>query len=176
MKNLFKITTLAALLLSAVSAQAAVQNYTFSGMLDSGFYSGQIYSGSFSYDDAGLTGVADEWLAVSSLTMSILGNSYGLVDADAPAEVGYYDGAFLGLSYSVSSAEPEFSIIAGSTDVSDSFIAYDTSLGLSGMGSITYVAAPVPEADTYAFMALGIGLVGLLARRRKLAANPADNS
>jgi hypothetical protein len=29
--------------------------------------------------------------------------------------------------------------------------------------------APVPEADTYAFMALGMGLVGLLARRRKAA-------
>ena len=28
-------------------------------------------------------------------------------------------------------------------------------------------AAPVPEADTYAFMALGMGLVGFLARRRK---------
>ena len=27
-------------------------------------------------------------------------------------------------------------------------------------------AAPIPEADTYAFMALGMGLVGLLARRR----------
>ena len=28
--------------------------------------------------------------------------------------------------------------------------------------------APIPEADTYAFMALGMGLVGLLARRRKV--------
>lgn len=29
------------------------------------------------------------------------------------------------------------------------------------------VAYPVPEADTYALMGLGLGLVGLLARRRK---------
>jgi hypothetical protein len=28
------------------------------------------------------------------------------------------------------------------------------------------IAAPIPEADTYAFMALGMGLVSLLARRR----------
>jgi uncharacterized protein YjiK len=28
-------------------------------------------------------------------------------------------------------------------------------------------AAPIPEADTYVFMALGMGLVGMLARRRK---------
>ncbi|OYY92893.1 MAG: hypothetical protein B7Y41_14140 [Hydrogenophilales bacterium 28-61-23] len=39
--------------------------------------------------------------------------------------------------------------------------------GLTG-DILTYsVAAPVPEADTYAFMALGMGLVGFLARRRK---------
>ncbi|OYY92511.1 MAG: PEP-CTERM sorting domain-containing protein [Hydrogenophilales bacterium 28-61-23] len=31
------------------------------------------------------------------------------------------------------------------------------------------LAAPVPEADTYALMLAGMGLVGLLARRRKLA-------
>lgn len=34
-------------------------------------------------------------------------------------------------------------------------------------GTLHIAAAPVPEADTYAFMALGMGLVGLLARRRK---------
>jgi hypothetical protein len=40
-----------------------------------------------------------------------------------------------------------------------------------GAVTVTYnyeTAAPVPEADTYAFMALGMGLVGLLARRRKV--------
>jgi len=89
MKNVFKVTALAALLLSAVSAQAAVQNYTFTGELDSGFYIGETFSGSFSYDDATLTGVADEWLMVSSLSMSFLGNSYYLVNADVPAEVPY---------------------------------------------------------------------------------------
>lgn len=34
--------------------------------------------------------------------------------------------------------------------------------------AIGVAAVPVPEADTYAFMALGMGLVGLLARRRKV--------
>lgn len=32
--------------------------------------------------------------------------------------------------------------------------------------AIGVAAVPVPEADTYAFLALGMGLVGLLARRR----------
>lgn len=43
--------------------------------------------------------------------------------------------------------------------------------GISGElvqgGQLYVVAAPVPEADTYAFMLLGMGLVGLLTRRRK---------
>jgi hypothetical protein len=37
----------------------------------------------------------------------------------------------------------------------------------SSVGGAFYYTAPVPEADTYAFMALGMGLVGWLARRRK---------
>jgi hypothetical protein len=37
----------------------------------------------------------------------------------------------------------------------------------SGNDVLVQISAPVPEADTYAFMALGMGLVGLLARRRK---------
>jgi hypothetical protein len=35
-------------------------------------------------------------------------------------------------------------------------------------GYIDLAAAPVPESETYAFLALGIGLVGVLARRRKV--------
>lgn len=40
---------------------------------------------------------------------------------------------------------------------------------LSNTGVLTYTAAaPVPEADSYALMLAGLGLVGLLARRRKV--------
>ncbi len=46
----------------------------------------------------------------------------------------------------------------------------DRAWTLDDNGVLAYgAAAPVPEADTYAFMALGMGLVGLLARRRKVA-------
>ncbi|OYY95517.1 MAG: hypothetical protein B7Y41_03175 [Hydrogenophilales bacterium 28-61-23] len=41
---------------------------------------------------------------------------------------------------------------------------YDTAL--SG-AQVAALAAPVPEADTYALMLLGIGLVGFIARRRE---------
>lgn len=43
---------------------------------------------------------------------------------------------------------------------------------LSGPGVLTYTAtsavAPVPEADTYALMLAGMGLVGFMARRRRV--------
>jgi hypothetical protein len=35
------------------------------------------------------------------------------------------------------------------------------------LDNVTLVAAPIPEADTYALMLAGLGLVGFMARRRK---------
>ena len=40
---------------------------------------------------------------------------------------------------------------------------------LDGTGHLSYVAAPVPEADSYAMMLAGLGLVGYMVRRRKAA-------
>jgi hypothetical protein len=37
---------------------------------------------------------------------------------------------------------------------------------LSNTGVLTYTAAPVPEADTYAMMLAGLGLVGFMVRRK----------
>lgn len=166
MSPFFRTTTLAALLLSAVSAHAAIQSYNFSGTLDSGYYKGESYTGSFSFDDAAMTGIGDEWLAVASLSMDILGNHSTLTDADVPAEVGYKDGAFLGLSYSVSSIDPQFTLIAGSIDASDAFLAYDTAAGFSGAGSLVYTTAPVPEPETWSMLIMGLGLIGLRLRHK----------
>lgn len=49
-------------------------------------------------------------------------------------------------------------------------VYFSGSATADGTVTVTYnymTAAPVPEADTYAFMALGLGLVGMLARRRQ---------
>jgi len=40
---------------------------------------------------------------------------------------------------------------------------------LGSNGTLSYVAAPVPEADSYAMMLAGLGLVGYMVRRRKAA-------
>ncbi len=152
------------LLFAAIApAQAAVQTYTFSGAIDAGSLLGETYAGSFSFDDAALTGVGAEWLAVDSLAMNFMGSSFTQADAVAPsvAEVGYYDGAFLGLSFSVDTAGEPFSFVTGYADTSDAFFATDSS-----SGSLIY-AAVVPEPKDWILMLAGIGLVGVMVERAK---------
>lgn len=169
MRNFVRSTALAALLLTALpAAQAAIQTYNFDGMLESGAFIGQSYSGSFSFDDAGLTSIGTEWLAVSSLSMNIFSTTYTLADAAAPAEAAYFDGSFVGLSYSNLVGDPGFSMIAGYSALSEAYIAYDTTQGNSGTGSVSFTT-PIPEPDTYAMMLAGLGLLGFMARRRRAA-------
>lgn len=144
-------------------AQAAVQTYTFSGSIDAGSLLGESYAGSLSFDDAALTGAGAEWLAVDRLSMNFMGSNFTQDDAVAPsiAEVGYYDGTFLGLSFSVDSAAYPFTFVTGSYDTSDAFFTTDSS-----SGSLTYAAA-VPEPRDWMLMLAGLGLVGFAAARRR---------
>jgi MYXO-CTERM domain-containing protein len=167
MRNFVTTAALAGLLLAAIpAAQAAVHSYSVSGTIDSGHYLGESYSGSFSFDDSGLLGVDTEWTSLTALSFSILGHHYGLADADAPAEAAFSNGSFVGVAYSVSASEPQFSLNAGSSNIGEAFLAYDTKLGVSGAGNVVY--APVPEADSYALLLAGLGLLGFMARRRRL--------
>ncbi|HQT71385.1 MAG TPA: PEP-CTERM sorting domain-containing protein [Thiobacillus sp.] len=152
------------LLFAAIApAQAAVQNYTFSGAIDAGSLLNESYAGSFSFDDAALTGAGAEWLAVDSLSITFMGSTFTQADAavDSIAEVGYYDGAFLGLSFSVDSAAYPFTFVTGSVDTSDAFFTTDSS-----SGSLTYAAA-VPEPKDWMLILAGIGLVGVMVERGK---------
>ncbi|MDP2267348.1 MAG: PEP-CTERM sorting domain-containing protein [Thiobacillus sp.] len=152
------------LMIAAPAAQAAVQIWNFNGTVDSGELLGQTYSGSFSFDDAALAGSADEWLGISSLMLSFMGNAYSEANAAAPAEVGYMDGRFLGLSYSVNAAVNPFSFIAGTLDASDAFFAYDV-MTAGGAGNVIY--APVPEPRDWMLMLSGLGMIGLMVSRSR---------
>jgi hypothetical protein len=164
LKRIFRTAALAALLLASLpAAQAAT--YSFSGMMDSGSLIGESFFGNFSFDDLGLTGIDFEIRGLSSLSLSFAGKTYTLADADAAPDVSYQDGILLGLSYSASAIDPKIAFVAGFSDTSDAYLAY-TKAGIDGAGSVIYAA--VPEPKSYAMLLAGLGMLGLLARRRSL--------
>jgi len=170
MRTTLRSTILALTLLAAIpAAQAATQTWNFNGTLDSGAFSGQNFGGSFSFDDAALTGVADEWLTVGNLSLNFLGNAYTQANASigSTPEVSFYDGVFLGLSYSAGVTGDGFTFAPGYSTLGEAFVAYDTPAGFSGSGNVIY--APVPEPETYAMLLAGLGLLGAAARRRRNA-------
>ena len=169
MRNFLRTTALATALL-AVFPAAQAATYSFSGMMDSGSLVGESFTGLFSFDDSVLTSVGEEYLGVGSLSMSFLSVTWDMfhLETGSTAEVKFYDGAFAGLSYSATLGTTGFSTIPGSVDTSDAFVAYTSSLGNAGAGNVIY--APVPEPESYAMLLAGLGLMGLLARRRSMVA------
>jgi len=170
MKNTLKNLAIVATFWAALPAQAAIQEFSFNGAMDSGYYNGEVFSGIFSFDDASLTSFGTEFINVSSLSMSFLRTTFtqATFTGDFPAAV-FNDGLFSGLEWSADSISPDvgFSFISGFMDSSDAFIAYDTNLGSSGAGNVIY--ALVPEADQYAMLLAGLGILGVVTRRRKSA-------
>ncbi len=156
MRHLFRTTALAAAMLIAglSTAHAATQTYSFEGTLNA-----IPFSGSFSFDDSLLAmfNASDPLLTiapVSDLFMSHAGASYSLADAWAAPDVSYFDGVFLGLSYS----NDAMTFVPGSFDVSDAFAT-------DGLHAADVIYAPVPEPETYVMFLSGLGLIGAIARR-----------
>ena len=154
------------LLLGATSAQAATNTYTFSGTLDSGAFIGESFSGQFSFDDAALTRMGDEYLAADSVNLNFHGQAYTLSNAAVIPEVAFADGAFLGLSFTVESSDPTFGLVAGFSSIAEAYFGYTPSAGGAGFGSVSYTPAPVPEPKTYAMLLAALGLIGYVVRKR----------
>ncbi len=163
-----RITLLAALLGAMAPAQAAIQTWNFNGTLDSGVFNGETFAGSLSFDDAGLSGIDEEWINLGSLSMTFLGQGYSLADAPmlAAPEAYFLNGTFLGASYVVESSDPQLTLVAGILDIGEAYFSYDPSSGNAGAGSIAYTLAPVPEPRGGAMLLAGLALLGLMARRR----------
>lgn len=169
MNHAFRSTLLAALLIAALPAQAAM--YNFNGTLDSGLSAGQSFSGNVSFDDSSLLGSGQEWLGANSFSIDFLGNTYYMAQGAAATELAFLDGNFLGVSYSYDAAFPMFSLIAssGTGEPWDLPALAYSQMGINGVvdgaGTIMYQA--VPEPETYAMLLAGLGLLGIMGRRRQ---------
>lgn len=170
MKSLMKKAVLIALLSSVLPAQAAIQSWQVAGQVDSGHYNGTAYQGQFSFDDAGLLAAGTELVNLSSLQFNFGSNLFNLnTPALADATAVFQDGVFTGIEWSVDATNPAigFSLVAGFSNTSDAFFAYDTTLGFSGAGNLTYTLSAVPEPTQSSLVFMGLGVIGYIVTRRQ---------
>ncbi|MCT0206109.1 hypothetical protein [Synechococcus sp. CS-1332] len=119
--------------------QAAVVDYIFDVLIDSGPLQPNSYSGTFAYNT--------QTLNLTDFSFLFEGTQYDESD-DPDASVHFDNGVFLGLEYSVDTS-PSFSFIPGFFDVGEAFFAYDlrASSGQSGAGSLTFTRVVRPDVD-----------------------------
>lgn len=156
----FRPLLVAAAALIAMSAQAATSN--FSGSIDAGPLSGATFSGSFSFDAGQITGADFEQIALSAFTLNFNAQTFTLTPG---ATADYGAGVFLGLSYTTAGSGYTLTMTSGSVDLSDAFLHYQPGNGLESSGG--YAISAVPELQSHALLLGGLGLIGLLARRRR---------
>ena len=161
--HLMTITTL----LAAPSVWATPIFVEFLGVAETGSRTGSTtYSGAFSFDDAPLVGVGDEFLTVDSFSMTWTDSStfnevYEL--ADVFVEAVFFDGLFLGLAGgSLAAPVVDFQFIPGFFDINGAFFAY----GTDGTGDLPYerVGTGVPAPATAPLLLLGLALLGAFSR------------
>lgn len=166
----FKALALAAgLVLAPVAAQAALVNGSFDVTIDSaGPLAGQVFSGTFSFDDAAFgPGLGDDEEAAPLLSFSFhfAGVDVGLGDlayADAVRAVG---GDFSGLD----ALGTTFSFVPATGPVGASFLFDIPGIG-AGSGGVSFELEPgtVPEPGSLALVALALAAsAGLAGTRRR---------
>lgn len=141
-------TCLCGALMMVTNAEAALVNYDFNGVVDSGSLLGEVYTGHFAYDNAspGLTNSGYESVDLSALTFNFLSAAFDLADADTTATADFLDGVFLGLSYSVSSFDPSFALVSSPGLGDQPYFAYQPISGEAGFGSFNLASVPLPGA------------------------------
>jgi hypothetical protein len=155
---------LAALVLTAGAAQAAPVNYTFGGVIEdtngAPTLVGEVFSGTFSFDDALLTNSTD-FLDLTGLTVSFLGVSYTLADASPGSVVDFFAGQVTGIDAYFAAAN-QLTLTNG---FGSPYLNYISAAGVESNGSFTVTAVPEPAA--LALSLAGLGAAGFATTRRR---------
>jgi hypothetical protein len=168
-KTLAQLTIGTAFLLafSTPSAGAATITQNILVTITSGTLTGNIYTGSFSYDDSPLTPPPFTGnIPVTALSFLFQGTTY--TEADG-APVAFYDnGTFLGLDFAVATT-PQPTFLPGINSLSESIFAYDLGSS-SGGGTVTYTEVTGTPEPTAVLGLLSLGLLFVSSRvQRKLS-------
>lgn len=199
MKRLVVLAVAALCSAGAFAATPSISNGSFeTNTVGSGYWYGDAASGWSFTGGAGVSASYTAWNGVASSgndfaflqnsaslsqTFTSTGSANYTFDFDLALRPGYYagqavsvslDGAVLGqytasLGWSTTSVSAS-NIAAGSHTLTFTGLnptkAYDTS---AFVDNIKMNVSAVPEADTYAMLLAGLGLIGFVARRRKAA-------
>ncbi|PZD70815.1 hypothetical protein C1752_08957 [Acaryochloris thomasi RCC1774] len=145
----------------AVSLNFDVDNFT-------GNLAGEDLSGSFEFDDSGLTGTGNEFAPVSSLSLEFFNTVFTEADAVSGPEVVFSDNKFLGLSYVGEQTSPTdlifLSFAPGPSSIDGSQFTYSTLSVGDGTGDVRYSEVPEPNGVLGSTAVLGL----MLLLRKKL--------
>lgn len=168
MNHLKHLLALAVTALTLGTAQASTVGFT--GQIDTGPLTGQTFNGQFSYEDGLLTGSGYELIDLTAWTLNAFGQTFTTIGATIAPQAGFYDGLFVGVNAGYSSSTLSVNLVDGFFDVSNAYVAYETPAG-GGYGS--YSISAVPEPASWALAVTGLGLVGVVSRRRPRALSAA---
>ena len=154
-------------LINSPLVRAATMSYDFQVDIDSGTLSGDSFSGSFSFDNVGLTNIGEEFLPLDSIEFNFEGTDY--TDVSVPlSEAVFFDGEFLGLGYS---PDDSFAFVPGFFAIDEAYFTYDIVDIGAGAGDVTYTvpdSTTTPESSSI-FGLISLGILGLSVIRKQLS-------
>lgn len=172
-KTFRRLGAILAIALLLQPANATIIHKGFDAILETGPYAGTAFDGTFSYDNAGVTGVGTEYFGLASFNFTLLGTAFSKADIDQGGQAILQNGVLADFTAAIFPPTPWPAPVS---DIAFGFggpgvIGYIGPAGNFGFGSYTIGAVPIPEPATLTLFAMGL-LGFCFAVRGAIAAGP----